>query len=197
MPVVKEREYRHISVPLKVRALENKEDDFVVCGYATTFNDPYLMYEMEDGTQYFEEIDKDALKDADVSDVILQYNHEGRVYARTSNDTLVITPDINGLAIVADLSKTESARTLYEEIKAGMITKMSWAFTVNEESFDKKSRTRKITKIKKVYDVSAVSFPANEDTQITARDFAHRSYEAEKRESLNKRVKALKLLAEL
>lgn len=73
-------------------------------------------------------------------------------------------------------------RGLYQDIDAGMITKMSWAFTVAEESYDRETHTRTILKIKKVYDVSAVSIPANNDTEISARNFANRSYEQEKQE---------------
>ena len=123
----------------------------------------------------------------------MQYDHEGRVFARQSNKTLLLEPDIKGLFVAADLSKTDLARGLYQDIDAGMITKMSWAFTVAEESYDRETHTRTILKIKKVYDVSAVSIPANGDTEISARNFAHRSYEAEKQELLNKRVQLLKI----
>ena len=78
-----------------------------------------------------------------------------------------------------------------------MITKMSWAFTVQEESYDRATRTRTILKIKKVYDVSAVSIPANGDTEIAARNFAHRRYEAERQELLKRRAAILKIKANL
>ena len=99
--------------------------------------------------------------------------------------------------IAADLGKTDLARGLYQDIEAGMITKMSWAFRVQEESYDRATRTRTILKIKKVYDVSAVSIPANGDTEISARSFASRSYEAEKQERLYRRVQLLKIRASL
>lgn len=134
-----------------------------------------------------------ALDGADMSDVIMQYDHEGRVFARQSNKTLLLEPDVKGLFVAADLSKTDLARGLFQDIDAGMITKMSWAFTVAEESYDRETHTRTILKIKKVYDVSAVSIPANGDTEISARNFAHRSYEAEKQELLNRRVQLLKI----
>lgn len=198
MPIKKEREYRTLVAPLTAGAAAKRiQTDFYVEGYATTFNVPYLLYEFEDGTKYYERIDAHALDGADMSDVIMQYDHEGRVFARQSNKTLILEPDTKGLMIAADLGRTDLARGLYQDIEAGMITKMSWAFTVSEDSYDRTTRTRTILKIKKVYDVSAVSIPANADTEISARNFAHRSYEAEKQELLNERVSLLKIRASL
>lgn len=198
MPVRKEREYRTVAAPLSVAAAAKRIDtEYYVEGYATTFDKPYLLYEFEDGTKFYERIDAHALDGADMSDVIMQYDHEGRVFARESNNTLILIPDHKGLLIAADLSKTDLARGLYQDIEAGMITKMSWAFTVSEESYDRATRTRTILKIKKVYDVSAVSIPANGDTEIAARNFASRSYEVEKQERLKRRIAILKMQASI
>ena len=198
MPVKKEREYRTVAAPLSVAAAAKRIDtEYYVEGYATTFDKPYLLYEFEDGTKFYERIDAHALDGADMSDVIMQYDHEGRVFARESNNTLILIPDHKGLLIAADLSKTDLARGLYQDIEAGMITKMSWAFTVSEESYDRATRTRTILKIKKVYDVSAVSIPANGDTEIAARNFASRRYEAEKQERLKRRIAILKMQASI
>lgn len=198
MPFKTDREYRALAAPLSVQAATKRIDtEYYVEGYATTFDKPYLLYEFEDGTKFYERIDTHALDGADMSDVIMQYDHEGRVFARQSNKTLLLMPDHKGLLIAADLGKTDLARGLYQDIEAGMITKMSWAFRVQEESYDRATRTRTILKIKKVYDVSAVSIPANGDTEISARSFASRSYEAEKQERLYKRVQLLKIRASL
>lgn len=198
MPFKTDREYRALAAPLSVQAATKRIDtEYYVEGYATTFDKPYLLYEFEDGTKFYERIDAHALDGADMSDVIMQYDHEGRVFARQSNKTLLLIPDHKGLLIAADLGKTDLARGLYQDIEAGMITKMSWAFTVAEETYDRVTRTRTILKIKKVYDVSAVSIPANGDTEISARNFAHRSYEAERQELLNRRVALLKIRANL
>lgn len=198
MPVKKEREYRALAAPLSaVAAAKRIDTEYYVEGYATTFNKPYLLYEFEDGTKYYERVDAHALDGADMSDVIMQYDHEGRVFARQSNKTLILVPDHKGLLVAADLGKTDLARGLYQDIDAGMITKMSWAFTVLEDSYDRATHTRTILKIKKVYDVSAVSIPANGDTEISARNFARRSYEAEKQELLKRRVQLLKIRASL
>lgn len=198
MPIKKEREYRALAAPLSaVAAAKRIDTEYYVEGYATTFDKPYLLYEFEDGTKYYERVDAHALDGADMSDVIMQYDHEGRVFARQSNKTLILVPDHKGLLVAADLGKTDLARGLYQDIDAGMITKMSWAFTVLEDSYDRATHTRTILKIKKVYDVSAVSIPANGDTEISARNFARRSYEAEKQELLKRRVQLLKIRASL
>ena len=160
------------------------ESDYYVEGYATTFDDPYVLYEC-DGVQYKEVIDRHALDGADLSDVIMQFDHAGRVFARTGkSNTLIVEPQDRGLFMAADLSRTEQARSMHEDIAAGLVTKMSWAFTVQEDSYDRETRTRRILKIKKVYDVSAVSFPANPSTELSARSWLDGVIEAEKAERL-------------
>lgn len=193
----KEREYRAIIQPFRLPEAEKRIDsDYYVEGYATTFNKPYLLYEW-DGVKYYEEIDRHALDEADLSDVIMQYDHQGKVLARLSNKTLGLEPTDNGLFIFADLSKSQAAKELYEEIRNGLVTKMSWAFTVAEDIYNRENRTRTITKIKKVYDVSAVSIPANGDTDISARSWLNGVIEAERREALERRKRILKLLIDM
>ena len=198
MPICKDREYRALAAPLSaLDANKRINSDCYVEGYATTFDQPYLLWELEDGTKYYEQIDRHALDNADMSDVIMQYDHEGRVFARMSNKTLILQPDNKGLLIAADLSKTDLARGLYQDISAGMITKMSWAFVVAEDSYDREKHTRTILKIKKVYDVSAVSLPANDATSISARSFASGRHDKEQREQLEKRVALLKIITNI
>ena len=198
MPLkVKDREYRAVVLPLRLPEAEKRIDsDYYVEGFATTFNKPYLLYEW-DGVKYYEEIDRHALDEADLSDVIMQYDHQGKVLARLSNKTLGLEPTDEGLFIYADLSKSQAAKELYEEIRNGLITKMSWAFTVAEDKYNRETRTRTITKIKKVYDVSAVSIPANNDTEISARSWIDGVIEAERREALERRKRILKLLIDM
>ena len=85
------REYR--AMRLEVRSAEGGDDTRQeVTGYATTFNQPYQLYEfaMDDGTyRVFEQVDPHAFDECDMSDVIMQYDHEGRVFARTKNGTLL------------------------------------------------------------------------------------------------------------
>ena len=197
MPICKDREYRAAGLMIP-RKEQNSDNGFCVDGYATTFDQPYLLYEI-DGVQYFEKIARGALDGADMSDVIMQYDHSGKVMARLSNGTLSLEADAHGLKIRADLSKSAAAKELYEEIRNGLITKMSWAFTVAEDSYDRETHTRTITKIKKVYDVSAVSIPANGDTNISARAWVDGVIDAERREALEraKQVKKIKLLLEV
>lgn len=198
MPVVKEREYRALAAPLMAANTNKRIDtEYYVEGYATTFNQPYTLWEFEDGTKYYEMIDRHALDNADMSDVIMQYDHEGRVFARQSNKSLIIEPNDQGLFIAADLGRTDLARGLHQDISAGMITKMSWAFVVAEDSYDRETHTRTILRVKKVYDVSAVSIPANDATNIAARNFANGRREAEQRELLERRAAALKIRASL
>lgn len=159
------------------------KSDFYVEGYATTFNEPYVLYEY-DGVQYKEIIDRGALDGADMSDIIFLYDHEGNVLARRSNGTLIVEPDDYGLFVAADLSKSAAARNMYEEIQNGLVTKMSWAFKVREDSYDRVTHTRTIKRMKKVFDVSAVSKPANPSTDISARSYFDGVIEAEKAERL-------------
>lgn len=178
MPVkTNEREYRRIDVAnLETRA----EDDgqMIVEGYATTFNQRYLLYAFDD-YEVWEEIDRHAFDQADLSDVIMQYDHEGRVFARNKNKTLELLADDHGLHIRARLDGTEIGRQLYEEIQGGYTDKMSFGFTVSkdqrtEERDEETGKTvilRRITDIKKLFDVSAVSLPANDATEISARCF--------------------------
>lgn len=199
MPVVKEREYRALAAPLSVAAAAKRiQTDYYVEGYATTFDSPYLLFEFEDGWKYYEVIDRHALDGADMSDVIMQYDHTGRVFARTGKTkSLIIQPDNTGLFVCADLGRTDAAKGMYQDIEAGLITKMSWAFMVNKDrkDVDREARTitRYIMEVKKVYDVSAVSRPANEDTEINARNFATRSYEQMQKEILQRRAHLLKI----
>lgn len=198
------REYR--AMVMEVRAVDGTEENMIVEGYATTFNQPYLLY---DGRYYkvIEQIAPTAFTECDMSDVIMQYDHAGRVFARTRNSTLTLTVDAIGLKVTADLSGTDIGRQLYQEIKGGYTDKMSFGFVVAEDQrtsvvdheTDVETVTRTITKIKKLYDVSAVSIPANGTTSISARRFADGVIEQIKAERLERanKIKKLKLLLEV
>lgn len=161
---------------MEVRAAEEGEDSYIVEGYATTFNQPYELYS-EPGYRFMEQVDSKAFDKTDMSDVILQYDHQGRVFARKSNGTLQLDVDDHGLHVRADLSGTEIGRQLYQEIRGGYTTKMSFGFTVEADKLEKSESenlmtvTRTITGIKKLYDCSAVSLPANDTTAIYARNY--------------------------
>lgn len=195
------RQYR--SMKLEVRASEEGEDkpSYIVEGYATTFDDPYLMWRDGD-VEWYEQVAREAFKNADMSDVILQYDHEGHVYARLSNNTLSLMCDDHGLFVRADLGGTEDGRKLYEEIKGGYTDKMSFCFTVaddellREEKDGKIKYTRNITAIDKLYDVSAVSIPANDGTAISARNYCNGVIAKEEAERLLKAEEEKKLQEE-
>lgn len=165
------------------------DDSKVVNGYATTFNDPYVLYEDEE-LRILEQVDARAFEKADMSDVIMQYDHRGHVFARIRNNTLQVRTDERGLFITADLGGTEIGRQLYEEIRGGYTDKMSFAFTVTGENVDRRTEnnkrvvTRTITEIGKLYDVSAVSIPANNGTDISARSFCDGIIQKEHEESV-------------
>lgn len=192
MPFKDNREYRAMLNPFNTATTEKRFDsDYYVEGYATTFDKPYLLYEY-DGVKYYEVIDRHALDGADLTDIIMQYDHTGKVFARNKmgankQPTLIAEPQDVGFFMAADLSLTEASKRMYEEITTGLIYQMSWAFTVSEDSYDRDTHTRKILKVKKVYDVSAVSIPANADTEISARSFLDGVIEAEKREALEQK----------
>ena len=190
------RQYRNVKELRIAEQNEAAEPSYMVRGYATTYNEPYTLYADED-IEIREQVAPGAFEKADVSDVIFQYNHEGRVYARTRNKTLSLESDEHGLLINADLGGTETGRQLYEEIKGGYTDKMSFGFTVDgdevEEQREKGKRTvylRTITRIGKLYDVSAVSIPANDGTEISARSLIDGLIEKDKAERLIEAEKA-------
>ena len=163
MPVKDEqREYR-IFQPFTPQKTE-KGSGFTVSGYASTY-EPYTLFTL-DGVDYREQVMPGAFDTADISDTIFQYDHAGYVYARTKNGTLTVKPDEKGLYIEADLSKTTHSREIYEDIAAGNVDQMSFAFVVDRDHYDPDTHTRYIDSFKKIYDVSAVSIPANPDTSI-------------------------------
>lgn len=192
-----ERQYRSLSVPLIARAAQDGggkekriDSDYYVEGYASTFDDTYVLFEDYNGVKYTEVISPYAFRDADMSDVIMQFDHSGKVFARISNGTLIVEPDEHGLFIAADLSRSQAARDLYEEIQSGLITRMSWAFTVAADEYDRDTHTTTITRVKKVFDVSAVSLPADPNTEISARNLLDGEIEQSRKE-LARRNRAL------
>ena len=186
--------------------LEADDDRMIVEGYATTFDQPYRLYE-DNNMVINEQVDARAFDGAQLGDVIFQYNHTGRVFARTRNNTLEITPDAKGLFIRADLSGTEEGRKLYEEIKGGYTDRMSFGFTVAEDRTDKtgddpRTYLRTITKVGRLFDVSAVSIPANDFTEISARSYVDGILDREKAEALaaeqrKRQIQKIRILMEV
>lgn len=176
MPVKQDREYRSLTLA--------PTEDFIVEGDFSTYDTPYLLGSYDETgyhVEVWEQVSRGAFDNTDLSDVIMQYDHTGRVFARKSNNTLELnleeTPHMR-----ADLSGTEIGRQLFEEIKGGYTTKMSFGFTVSEDKVERTEENidgviniktlRTITGIRKLYDVSAVSLPANDQTSISARTYS-------------------------
>ena len=191
MPNSKDREYRSMMLAIEERAEgEEEKNEMVVSGYATTFDEPYLLYQ-EEGLEIWEQVDRRAFDKTDLSDVIMQYNHEGRVFARTKNDTLKLDSRDEGLFIRADLGGTDIGRGLYQEIAGGYTDKMSFGFTVGkdrreivEEREGKTKMLRTIEEVEKLFDVSAVSIPANPNTSIISARFLDGAIEEVRAERL-------------
>ena len=209
MPMKNNREYRNMIMEIRsADAAEEAPNQKIVRGYASTFNEPYTLYE-DNSWRLDEVVDANAFANTDMSDVIMQYDHEGRVFARISNNTLTVTPDERGLLIEADLGGTELGRQLYEEIAGGYTNKMSFGFTVDGDTVvDERDEdgnvvtTRTITSVRKLYDVSAVSLPANDATSISVRSLTDGEIErirAERleAEALELRRRKIKAKAEL
>lgn len=158
----KEKEIRLLAENLEVRS--DSTDEMVIEGYAVVFDSP--------ATHGFTEIiDRNAFKACDMQNVPLKYNHNDShlVIASTKNGSLTLTVDEKGLKIRAVLIDTYSNIDIYKSIKAGLIDKMSFAFTVSDEEWDYQTDTRRILGIDKLYDVSVVDLPFYDTTSIYAR----------------------------
>lgn len=163
MPIKQDREYRNLG--LFEQQAEDAEN-YIVRGYASTF-EPYLMFE-QDGVTFNERIAPTAFENTDMSDVVFLRDHTGRVLARTRNNAIILTTDEHGLLSVTNLGLTEASKEMYEDIKAGNYTQMSFSFVVGEEHFEEAGNTvtRVIDSVRKIYDISAVAFPQNPGTDI-------------------------------
>jgi len=188
----KHNDYRRL---MQVRAQEfDVEGDgkMIIEGKAVTFDEPTVLF-IYDGIEYKEIIARGAFDEADTSKTFLKYNHSDNIMAmaRTKNGTLQIDVRDDGVYIVAELANTTAGRDLYELVKRGDIDKMSFAFTIREESYDKETHTWTVQKIDTLYDVAAVTVPAYENTELFARRYgdaeARRSQEVEALELERKR----------
>lgn len=164
-----EAQTRALTVLSSQPAVSKRIDtEYYVEGFAARY-DPYVLYHDMDGGPVYERFEPGCFNGCDMSDIIMQYDHEGKVLARTSNGSLIVEVTDEGLFVAADLGRTEAARDLYEDIKAGMVTKMSWRFRCGTYYYDQENRTIVHKTVKKIYDVAPVSIPANDDTEINAR----------------------------
>ena len=176
------REYR--SFPVEVRQDGEGQAAGWIHGRAVVFNSPAVMYtDPETGIEYKEEVDAHAFDECDMSDVIMNVNHEGQAIARTRNKTLILNLNKEGLDPEADLTKSQASRDALEAVQNGLLDKMSFAFTVppDGDDYDAKTHTRTIRRISRLYDVSLVNFPAYVQTSVSARDYYGAKAEAERR----------------
>lgn len=183
---MKEKEIRKLDI--QFRAEDTEDGKMEIKGYAAVFNSPETY-------DYTEVIDSKAFDEADMSDVVLRYNHNDSfmVLARTRNKSLELNVDEKGLFIDAKLQDdiTEH-KNIYNAIKSGLIDKQSFAFTVEEDSYDYDTDTRTITKIGKLFDVSVVDQPFYNATDVSiARDLNNNDF-LERRENLRKEVEERK-----
>jgi len=179
---MKEKEIRKLDI--QFRAEDTEDGKMEIKGYAAVFNSPETY-------DYTEVIDSKAFDEADMSDVVLRYNHNDSfmVLARTRNKSLELNVDEKGLFIDAKLQDdiTEH-KNIYNAIKSGLIDKQSFAFTVEEDNYDYDTDTRTITKIGKLFDVSVVDQPFYNATDVSiARDLNNNDF-LERRENLRKEV---------
>lgn len=169
MPVKPERQYRSMSMTVQPQSEKLIDSDYYVEGYAANY-ERYKLWDDGDSSVY-EQFTRENFEGVDLSDVIMQYNHQGEVFARCKNGSLIVRIDDKGLFIAADLGQTQRGKEVYEMIAKGMIDKMSWSFIPEGMHFDSKTRTVTYSGIKKIFDVSAVSIPANDTTDIHVKSF--------------------------
>ena len=196
MAIKNDREYRNLGA-IEIRAAqEGEEQRYIVEGYASTF-EPYKLLTM-DGVDYFERIEPTAFDKADMSDVVFLRDHQGRVLARTKNGSIDLEVDNIGLHQRTDLGLTGASREMFEDIQSRNYTQMSFSFVVDDDDYEEETHTRVIKSIRKLYDISAVAFPANPGTDIgvSMRDYFNGVIEAEKAERLEaeRRAKAIERL---
>lgn len=159
---------------IEIRAAEGEEEGMTVEGYAAVFDTVTNLGYMK------EVIDRNAFDNADMSDIVMKYNHEDSVLpmARTRGGSLQFNVDDHGLKIRAKLPETTVNKDIFTLIKDGVLSKMSFAFTVANEEYDYETDTRKILAFDKIFDVSVVDVPAYETTEIYAR--SKEEYELDK-----------------
>lgn len=178
---------------LRAEALNDQSEARILTGRAIVFDQPTVINDPVGS--YNEVIARGALDNADLSDVRLLFNHDlNRVPLARTPKTMNLRVDSVGLTISATLPDTESAREVYESVKRGDLTGMSFAFKIPEggDSYDPKTNTRTITQIEKVYECSVVQFPAYGQTSVEAR-----SMMTESQKKLGQIMSMKKLIAEI
>lgn len=193
------RDFQLVSIEVR-EATEGEPEKLIIRGVPCVFGQETLLFRW-DNYMVFEQIDERAFDNADMSDVIFNCNHGGRVFARTRNNSLClnVNKQEKRLEMETELwDDDEGHRQLYRDIKRGNIDKMSFAFTIGSqerttEELKENGVTiykvhRNITGIDKLFDVSAVDIPAYDATEISARrmfDTEREEQEAESRKAVS------------
>lgn len=172
MAITSDREYRNFNF----EPVEDKE--MIVEGIPVVFEQRTEMFEI-DGVKYYETVSADAFREALMDDVVLNIDHVGKPAAKTKNGTLELELRDSDIYMKADLSKNATGRELFEDITNGFYDKMSFAFTIKDEEYDKDTRTRTIKSIDRLYDVSAVTIPVYSQTTLNARSYFEAEAEKE------------------
>lgn len=150
---------------------QESDGKMILEGYAIVFEQETLIGDEERG--FREIISRSALTDAIMKDVPMKYNHMDSflILARTKNKSLVLTVDDIGLKVHAELIDTSSNADVYKMVRSGLLDKMSFAFTVKNQSWDRSGNVplRKIEAIDRLFDVSVVDTPAYDGTSIYSR----------------------------
>jgi len=185
---MKEKEIRKLDI--QFRAEDTEDGKMEIKGYAAVFDSPETY-------SYTEVIAKGAFDEADMSDVVLRYNHNDNfmVLARTRNKSLDLKADDKGLYMEARLQDDVSThRDIFNAIKSQLIDKQSFAFTVDEDTYDYDTDTRTITRIGKVFDVSVVDQPFYNATDVSvARDIKNDDFLQRREELRNQEEKKRQL----
>ncbi len=171
----------------ELRALQENDDEMIIEGYAAVF-------ETETDLGWCKEIiSRDAFNNCNMSDCVMKYNHNDNclILARTRNKSLELLVDNKGLKIRAKLIDTTQNRDIYKMIKAGLLDKMSFAFSVKKQEWDYENDIRRITEISQLFDVSVVDVPAYDNTEIYAR--SKEKYQEEKDKYINEKTEKEKL----
>jgi uncharacterized protein len=167
---------------------EEQDNKMILEGYAIVFNEETLIGDEEYG--FTEVIDRHALNETLLRDVPMKYNHMDSflIIARTKNKSLQLSIDNIGLKVHAELLDTHTNQDIYKMVRSGLLDKMSFAFTVEEQTWNREGKVpkRTINKIGRLYDVSVVDTPAYDATSIYARSL----------ESMELELKAMDLAKE-
>lgn len=170
MPIKNKIYQAKVSAGCEMRAVDNSDGKMLVSGYAMLFNNPTVLYRSFSGYDIKECILPGALDECDISDVVFDRGHamDDKLLARTKNSTLTLTVDSKGLKFEAEIADTQEGRDTYALIKRGDLCGCSFAASIQEQSYDSEEHIYKIIKFGKLFDVAAVTFPAYEDTELTA-----------------------------